>query len=138
MTITICGSMQFHKEMARVRDALMARGFIVHVPGELDDIHKNESYMDTDEERITAKIEYDFIREHFRKIEQSDAILILNYEKKGIPGYIGGNTFLEMGYAFGLGKKVYLLSPVPQMDYKTEMFAIQPIVIDGDLQKITA
>lgn len=129
--------MQFHKEMASVRDQLAAKGITVFVPGELDDVHKNESYMDTDEERITVKIEYDFIREHFRKIEQADAILILNYEKKGIAGYIGGNTFLEMGYAFGLGKKVYLLHPVPDMDYKTEMHAIQPIVIDGDLSKIS-
>lgn len=128
--------MQFHKEMASVRDQLSARGCTVFVPGELDDIHKNESYMDTDEERITVKIEYDFIREHFRKIEQADAILILNYEKKGIQGYIGGNTFLEMGYAFGLGKKVYLLHPIPNMDYKTEMHAIQPVVINGDLLKI--
>ncbi|MEK7074095.1 MAG: nucleoside 2-deoxyribosyltransferase [Patescibacteria group bacterium] len=136
MTITICGSMQFHKEMASVRDQLVARGCRIFVPGELDDIQKNESYMDTDEERITVKIEYDFIREHFRKIEQADAILILNYEKKGIPGYICGNTFLEMGYAFGLGKKVYLLHPVPDMDYKTEMHAIQPFVIDGDLSKM--
>jgi len=136
MIITICGSMQFHKEMASVRDQLMKRGLTVNVPGELDDIEKNESYMDTDEERITAKIEYDFIREHFRKIKESEAILILNYEKKKIPGYIGGNTFLEMGYAFGLGKKVYLLNPVPDMDYKTEMHAIQPVVLHGDLGKI--
>ena len=128
--------MQFHKEMASVRDQLVARGITVFVPGELDDLNKNESYMDTDEERITVKIEYDFIREHFRKIEQADAILILNYAKKGIPGYIGGNTFLEMGYAFGLGKKVYLLYSVPDMDYKTEMHAIQPVVIDGDLSRI--
>ena len=136
MTIAICGSMQFHKEMGEMQDALRRRGFIVFVPGELDDIQKNESYMDTDEERITAKIEYDFIREHFRKIEQSDAILVLNYEKKGIPGYIGGNTFLEMGYAFGLGKKVYLLNDIPEMDYKTEMAAIQPILLNGDIGKI--
>ena len=128
--------MQFHKEMAAVQVALEIRGFTVYVPGELDDIHTNESYMESDEERITAKIEYDFIREHFKRIEQSDAILVLNYDKKGISGYIGGNTFLEMGYAFGLGKKVYLLHPVPEMDYKTEMHAIQPIVIDGDLKKI--
>jgi len=130
--------MQFHKEMATVRDQLLARGFTVFVPGELDDIHKNESYMESDEERVTVKIEYDFIREHFKKIEAADAILILNYEKKGIAGYIGGNTFLEMGYAFGLGKVVYLLHPVPDMDYKTEMHAIQPTVINGDLSLIAA
>jgi len=128
--------MQFHKEMAHVQDVLEKRGFVVFVPGELNDLRKNEAYMGTDEERITAKIEYDFIREHFKRIEQSDAVLLLNYAKKGVSGYIGGNTFLEMGYAFGLGKKVYLFNPVPEMDYKTEMHAIQPIVINGDLEKI--
>jgi nucleoside 2-deoxyribosyltransferase len=136
MTITICGSMQFHKEMAHVRDELTRRGFTVHTPSELNNLETNEAYMDSDEDRITVKIEYDFIREHFRKIEQADAILILNYEKKKIPGYIGGNTFLEMGYAFGLGKKVYLLYPIPEMDYKTEMHAIQPVILDGDLSAI--
>jgi len=70
--------MQFHKEMAHVQDVLEKRGFVVFVPGELNDLRKNEAYMGTDEERITAKIEYDFIREHFKRIEQSDAVLLLN------------------------------------------------------------
>jgi len=82
MTITICGSMQFHKEMGEVRDELLSRGFVVFVPGELDDLEHNESYMSSDEERVTAKIEYDFIREHFHRIKDADAILVLNYEKK--------------------------------------------------------
>lgn len=129
--------MKFHREMLETKNQLEKFGFTILVPSDLDNIANNESYMSSDEERITAKIEYDFIREHFKKIDQADAILILNYEKKGIPGYIGGNTFLEMGYAFGLGKKVYLLYPIPDMDYKTEMHAIQPIVIDGDLALIT-
>ena len=60
----------------------------------------------------------------------------MNHEKKGIANYIGGNTFLEMGYAFGQGKKIYLLNPIPDMDYSTEMFAMQPVVISGDLSKI--
>lgn len=136
MTITICGSMQFHKEMEVMRTKLQARGFTVLVPADLDHIENNESYMTNDEDKISTKIEFDFIREHFKKIEQADAILILNYEKKGIAGYIGGNTFLEMGYAFGLDKKVYLLNSIPEMDYKTEMYAIQPIILDGDTDKI--
>lgn len=94
--------------------------------------------MNTDEDRITVKIEYDFIHEHFKKIEKADAILILNYEKNGIAGYIGGNTFLEMGYAFGLGKQVYLLNPIPQMDYYTEMVAIQPVILHGDLNMLSS
>ncbi len=130
--------MQFHKEMEDMRKRLQSRGFTVLVPADLDHIENNESYMTNDEDKISTKIEFDFIREHFKKIEQADAILILNYEKKGIAGYIGGNTFLEMGYAFGLDKKVYLLHAIPEMDYKTEMYAIQPIILDGDLDKITS
>lgn len=129
--------MQFHQEMSQIKAILEDDGHTVFAPGELDNLEQNESYMETDEERITAKIEHDFIREHFRKIEQAEAILILNYAKKRIEGYIGGNTFLEMGYAFGLGKKIFLLNPIPEMDYKTEMHAMQPIILNGDLNKIS-
>lgn len=128
--------MQFHDEMKQVKRNLNALGFEVLVPSELDNLENNESYMTSDEDRINAKIEFNFIKEHFKKVELADAILILNYEKKNIPGYIGGNTFLEMGYAFGLGKKVYLLNPIPQMDYYTEMVAIQPIILNGNLKMI--
>lgn len=138
MTITICGSMEFHEEMRRVKKQLEDLGFITLVP-------KSIELMDTigyvhptiDEARIDAKIQHDFIREHFRKIEKSDAILVVNYDKKGIPYYIGGNTFLEIGLAYWLGKKIYLLHPIPEMEYKTEMHAMQPIVLNGDLSKIT-
>ena len=136
MTITICGSMQFHREMSDAQQSLEHAGHTVLVPKDLYTLAHNESYMETDEERITAKVEHDFIREHFRKIEKSDAILVLNYDKKGIQGYIGGNTFLEMGYAFGLGKKIYLLNPVPDMEYAVEMHSMQTVILDGDLGKL--
>jgi nucleoside 2-deoxyribosyltransferase len=130
--------MRFHEEMKSTLRTLRSRGFVADAPAELDNLEHNEAYMNTDEDRITVKIEYDFIHEHFKKIEKADAILILNYEKNGIAGYIGGNTFLEMGYAFGLGKQVYLLNPIPQMDYYTEMVAIQPVILHGDLSMLSS
>ncbi len=137
MIITICGSMQFHEEMREVKKALERMGHTVYVPKSIDLMDKVGYVHPTeDEERIEAKIEHDFIREHFRKIELADAIFVLNYDKKGITNYIGGNTFLEMGLAFWLGKKTYLLHPVPDMDYKTEMHAMQPIILYGDLTKV--
>ena len=137
MIIAICGSMQFHENMRRIQKELEKAGHTVLVP-------KSIELMDTigyvhptiDEAKISAKIQHDFIREHFRKIEKSDAILVLNYEKKGISGYIGGNTFLEIGHAFGLGKKIYLLYSIPDMDYAVEMYAMQPVILDGDLTKL--
>ncbi len=137
MTITICGSMQFHDEMLKTKIELEALGHVVFIPSGVYDKSRNEFYVDTDEERVTVKIEHDLIREHFRYIEQSEAILVLNYDKKGVTGYIGGNTFLEMGLAFWLGKKIYLLNPIPHMDYLTEMHAMQPVVLNGDLSRLS-
>lgn len=134
MKIAICGSMQFHQEMRDVQAQLTKAGHVVVVPKSIE-LMDTQGYIHPTEdgERIEAKIEHDFIREHFKKIEQSEAILVLNYEKKGIPNYIGGNTFLEIGLAYWLNKKVYLLNPIPDMDYMTEMHAMQPTVLNGDL-----
>lgn len=137
MIISICGSMQFHKEMRDIQKQLQEKGHTVLVP-------KSIELMDTigyihptiDEAKVAAKIQHDFIKEHFRKIEKSDVILVLNYDKKGIKNYIGGNTFLEIGLAYWLGKKVYLLNPIPDMDYITELHAMQPVILSGDLDAI--
>ena len=136
MIITICGSMQFHEEMLLAKRLLEERGFTVFIPSGAYDKSKNEFYADSEEEKISFKIEHDLIREHFHEIDKAEAILVLNYDKKGVKGYVGGNTFLEMGYAFGLGKKIYCLYPVPEMDYKTEMHAMQPEILNGDLGKL--
>ena len=129
--------MQFHKEMRDIQKQLLQKGHTVLVP-------KSIELMDTigyvhptiDEAKVAAKIQHDFIKEHFRKINASDAILVLNYDKKGIKNYIGGNTFLEIGLAYWLEKKIYLFHPIPQMDYVTELHAMQLSIIDEDLEKI--
>lgn len=77
------------------------------------------------------------ITKHFRKIDESDAILVTNYEKKGVDNYIGGNTFLEIGYAFGTGKKIFILNSLPKESaYKEEILGMQPILLNGDLSKL--
>lgn len=129
--------MSFYKEMIETKEKLEHQGHTVHIPSGAYDIRKNEAFMETDEEKILMKVEHDVIREHFQLIHTSDAILVLNYEKKGIAGYIGGNTFLEMGLAFWLNKKIYVLNPIPTMDYVTEMLALKPIVLSGDLAAIS-
>ena len=74
---------------------------------------------------------------HFRKIDRCEAILVTNYEKKGVQNYIGGNTFLEMGYAFGTGKTIYVLHTLPtESPFMDEMLAMQPIILTGDISKI--
>ena len=49
------------------------------------------------------------MRMHFQKVEWGDAVLILNFDKNAVSNYVGANTLLEMGLAFHLNKKVFLL-----------------------------
>ncbi len=139
MTIAICGSLNFYKEMRQLQHTLEASGHTVLVPKSFD-LLENKTFKKpaTVEERLAAEAKYDFIREHFRKIEQSDVVLVANYDKKEIAGYIGGNTFLEMGIAFYLGKKIYLLNPIPAMEYcELELYAMRPVILNGDLSKLS-
>lgn len=138
MTIAICGSLHFYKEMRLLEKQLNSMGHRVFVPKSFDFIEREEfSKPKTIEERLRAEKKFDFIREHFRQIEQSDAILVANYDKDGMRGYVGGNTFLEMGIAFYLGKKIYFLNPIPDMECsKLEMRAMKPIILNGDLSSL--
>lgn len=129
--------MQFHQKMVEIKKELESRGITVMVPKSIE-LMSTIGYVHPtiDEAKVEAKIEHDFIREHFRKIEKADAILVLNYDKRGIKNYIGGNTFLEIGLAYWLGKTIYLLNPIPEMDYSVEMQAMQPNILDGDITKL--
>ena len=87
-------------------------------------------------ESTEEKIIDDLIRGYFEEIKSSDAVLAVNEDKNGILNYIGGNTFLEIGFAHVLDKKIYLLNDIPEVSYKAEIIAMQPIVLNGDLKKI--
>ena len=84
-------------------------------------------------EKTNDKIKYDLIRGYYEKIKKCDAILVVNPEKKGVVGYIGGNTFLEMGFGFVLNKKLFCLYGVPEMTYTPEILAMQPVILDGNI-----
>jgi hypothetical protein len=76
------------------------------------------------------------MRKHFAKVEESDAILVVNPDKNDIAGYIGANTLIEMGLAYYLRKKIFLLNDIPEISYKEEILGVKPQVIHGDFDKI--
>jgi hypothetical protein len=136
MKIGVIGSMQYTERMLEVRDKLRTLGHDAFVT----DLH-TPFIGKTDEEKETIKIEqknnHDAIREFWRMMQGADAVLVVNLDKHGIKNYIGGNTFLEMGFAHVLGQKIFLLNSIPTMPhYETEIVAMKPVVLDGDLAKI--
>jgi len=147
MNITICGSIAFYDEMLDVKKKLEQLGHQVKLPPfEIKDENGNiipikEYYTkrkaETDDTSWIWDRKEETMRLHFQKVEWSDAILILNYDKNNIPNYIGGNTLLEMGLAFHLNKKLFLLNNIPEISYKEEILGMKPIVINQDLTKIS-
>ena len=82
-------------------------------------------------------IKYDSIRAYWDIINNCDCILVANYDKKRIKNYIGGNSFLEMGFAHVLRKKIFLLNDIPKMIYIDEIKAMQLGALQGISNKLS-
>ncbi len=88
--ITICGSMKFKNDMLILAEELAIKGYCVLTP------------VFEVKERSVTKDQLQKMREaHFKRIELSDSILVMN-----VDGYIGENTKLEIQYAKSINKKV--------------------------------
>ncbi len=132
MRIAICSSMAFAKEMIAARDELKGMGHEVVIQ---DDVEEHASGAIKVEDKW-RKLQIDPFKTYYEEIKNSDAILVINITKKGVENYIGGNTLIEMAFAYVLDKKIFLLNPVPEMSYADEIVAMRPVVLEGDLSKI--
>lgn len=129
--------MAFAGEMIEAKIRLEQVGHVCFLPEGVDNYAAGKVEKMGGSEGAKRKIANDLIRKHYDLINQADAILVLNYDKRGINNYIGGNTFLEIGYAYILRKKIFLMNEIPEIELiKQEVEAIQPIVINGDLSLI--
>lgn len=71
---------------------------------------------------------------HFKKIKKGDAILVANFDKNGVKGYIGGNVFMEITIAYYLKKPIFILYDIEKSSsIKEEVFAVKSIFLKGNL-----
>ena len=154
MKITVCGSIAFYEEMEKLKASLEASGHEVFIPllsneapaemgggkkiyfGKYVEDNGGIDAFPPDHELWSLKEKA--IRDHYDKIEWCDAIIVSNHEKRGIAGYIGGNTLIEIGVAFFLNKPIYILNPVSsELSYKQEIYGMKPILLNGDITVIS-
>lgn len=153
MKITICGSIGSYKEMETARDELIKLGHQVKIPELALEVPQEfgggkkvcfGQYIEqkggidsfSPDDKIWG-LKEGAINDHFEKIDWGGGILVVNPEKRGISGYVGGNTLIEIGVAFYLKKKIYILNPVSsELSYKQEIMAMKPKFIDGDVNNI--
>ena len=89
--ITLCGSMKFKKDMMITAQELAIEGNCVLTP----------TYLVLEDVEITDEIREKLKEAHFKRIEMSDAIFVIN-----INNYIGESTKLEIEQAKKLGKEI--------------------------------
>lgn len=143
MRIYILGSSSFMKRMVEVTDLLVGMGvdaFIHNDYRELVEGKREEQLRRFNNgEEAQIKIEYDYLRSHYKHILECDAVLFVNDTKNGIENYIGGNVLIEMGQAYVNNKRIFFLNGMPtdpRLTYLDEIVAMQPICLNGDLGQL--
>jgi len=141
MKIAICGSMHFAKQMREAKKELEKAGHKTLLPGDVDDCLKNPDLKTNFENDFEGELKHclnrNLLREGVDKIKVSDALLLINHTKNEISGYIGTSGLMELGVAFFLNKKIFLLNPVDKKQkYALEVELTKPTVLNGDLKNI--
>jgi nucleoside 2-deoxyribosyltransferase len=136
MKIAICSSMIFTEKMLEVKDKLENLGHEAFI-SKFAEAYLGKTVKEIEDLTLYHKNEHDAIREFWEVINVSDAVLVLNYDRRGVSNYIGGNTLMEIGFAHVLKKKIFLMNPIPDIEYyKSEIEAVRPVVLNGNLKMI--
>ncbi len=89
--VTICGSMKFANEMQDIARELEAKNSWCVI----------QCVYNIDKTKITKEEMENIINVHWKKIDISDAIYVVN-----IGGYLGKSTINEIKYAISKGKEI--------------------------------
>ena len=104
------------------------------MPSDIDDCVKNPELSMDMKHCLRTNVQ----KECFDKVAESDAILVLNYKRNGVKGYVGGATLMEIGIAQCLDKKILLYPPpkIEDLRYSLEIQLAKPRILNGDLDLI--
>lgn len=141
-TITICSSASFYREVLEIEKQIKKLGYKVEVPQTAKKMEKNNNF-NVDYYKTWFKNKEDYkkktklMNDHFKKVVEGDAILVVNNEKNGIKGYIGGNALMEMTLAHYFKKKIFIWNDIANgSSFEEEIKGLNPVFIHQDLSKI--
>jgi len=133
----IAGSFSFAEEIAKIKKQLEDMDHTILTTKDLE-LRANVSDIKSSfEEKLKQCIKYDLLRDGFNQVAASDAVLICNYPKNNIKGYLGTSVLMELAIAYYLNKKVFLLYDYDKsQSYGLEVAIINPVILNNNLSKI--
>ena len=139
MKILVICSKNFYSEIEKIKKYLEKKNIEVFLPNCYNDPTAEQKAWDLGVEEH-QKFKATRYKQSENTISNMDAVLVLNLTKendgKVLKNYIGGATFLEMYDAFRLGKNIYLYNDIPEGMLYDEIEGFNPIIINGNLEKI--
>ena len=116
MNILISASMKVYPQLIDLKNRLEKLGYAVELPDE------GSSETGSDFKRR-------MIDDHLSKLRRADVLLLANIGRR-----IGASTFFEAGWAFALGKPIYVLEEIDDSsDFAEDLRAIGVVELRGDL-----
>lgn len=130
--------MNFYEELVRIEGELEKMSWTVAIPQSAKLMKEKKDY---DVSHVKGVLTYEerskLIQKNFDEIRASEAILVINNEKNGVPAYIGPNVLMEIGLAFYFGKKIFIWNAVPDSaQFKEELNCFGVEYIDQNIEKI--
>lgn len=136
MRVYVAASSSFWDRLPGVKDQLEKLGHEVLLPSTVDDPELEERSWKDGEDAHAKLIEGLFKDSEEIIGKQSDAIYLLNWDKRGISGYVGGAALIELYIAHREHKKIFIENDVfPGLMYD-EIMGFGPTFVHSDLSKI--
>ena len=134
--ILIICSKHFYYRIPEIKEEIEKIGWEVLLPNSYEDPFKEE-HLKCDGRDAHIEFKQKMMRLQEQKVQESDAVLVLNFKKEYVSNYIGGATFMEIVKAWELGKRIFLFNPIPENSIITdELIGINPKVIYRDIKSM--
>lgn len=133
-SVCICGSMVFIDDMEAIAQSLTRLGYAVTTPAR-EEANRRWDELAISEATVRKK---GFIDNYLAHIRHSDVVLIANFAKYDIEGYVGPNTLLEAAFAYALGIPVVFLYDPMSQPCGLECISIAHGCLDGEAAQMSA
>jgi nucleoside 2-deoxyribosyltransferase len=84
----------------------------------------------------TLALKKSYVDTHLDKIRRADAVLIANFRKHGVEGYVGPNTLMEAAFAYAQGIPVIFLHDPYDQASGLECGSISRGFVNGDASAV--